>query len=185
MPPRAAVAFLAAAPIALIACAGPRGAPPQVPRPAARAPFEPAAGDAVFEQALHAAALAGYRIRTCDADRWRFDTEPIEFDAPCGPTTCLARQSVEVKLGYRVARVTVERELLDGSYRTWEVDALRQSIDAARALLDTILTGFAPDDRRERLVRARDRWADPRLPDPCRASSAARLSLVASSAPLR
>lgn len=141
MPSRAA---FAAVPLALLACASPRATTAPPTAAAARARFAPEDGDLVFEQAVRAAALAGYRLRTCDPEERRFETEQIEFDAPCRASTCLARQFVEVKLGYRVARVTVERELYDGGYRAWQDEEARASEAAARALLARIFADLAP-----------------------------------------
>lgn len=143
---RTALAAIAAAPLVLGACSSPRSVMRHHDRlpPAARARFEPPQGELVFRNAIRAAARAGYRIATCDPDWRRIETKPIEFDAPCGSTTCLARQSIKVKLGYRQARVTVERELYDGAMRRWhpEDDSGREK--AAREIVDQIVSDGPP-----------------------------------------
>ena len=138
---RAAIALPCA--FAALACASPRPARAPSP-PAARARFAPVEGDAVFEQAVRTVARAGYHRRSCDPERRRLETTLVEFDAPCGETTCLARQSVEVLLGYRVARVRVQRELYDGAWRAWQDEVEEESVDAARDLLERILGSVRP-----------------------------------------
>lgn len=135
----ATAAAIAAAPLVLGACAPRYVRHEERLPPAARARFEPPQGDVVFENAVRAATRAGYRIRSCDAERRRFETALVELEASCGGTTCLARQWVEVLLGYRVARVRVERELYDGAFRAWLPEHERQAIEAARELLARIV----------------------------------------------
>ncbi len=142
MPRRAA---LAALPVALLACAGPlhrlqrAELPPVAPAPA-RAEFLPADGDEIFARAVGVADLEGYPLRTCDAGRARMETKPFELlQAACGATTCLARQTVEVKLGHHAARVTVTREIYDAPARTWRLDG-EGSAEAARELLGRIMS---------------------------------------------
>jgi len=160
-------AALAALPVALLACATSR-IPPLAPEPPAappaRAEFLPPDGEAVFQQAVRAMVRDGYPLKLCDAGRLRIRTSRVELDAPCGATTCLARQTVEVKLGYRVARVSVAREVYDGAERRWRSDG-EGSADAARELLARIVES-------PRLERR---------PNPC--APAARLELAGLGAP--
>lgn len=138
------IATVALFPVALLACGGPRASrvPANATSPvAARARFAPNHGDAVFQRAVRVAALEGYRLSSCDADRRQIQTARYERDAPCGPTTCLARETLEVKLGYRMARVTVAREVYDGAVRTWRSDDGAGSAETARALLGRIVSG--------------------------------------------
>ncbi len=134
-----------AVPLALAACAGTTHAqrPPQeqagdAPLPA-RDQFLPADGDVIFATAVRLADLEGYPLKTCDAARGHLETKPFELEAGCGATACLARQAVEVKLGYHAARVTVTREVYDGAARTWRLDP-EGSADAARALLARLMS---------------------------------------------
>jgi hypothetical protein len=152
VPARAALA-LALLALALGACAAPRaggfrlgGTATRAAIPGARAQFAPAEGEAVFERAVRAAALEGYRVDRCDADARRLETARLELDAPCGATTCLARQTIQVALGYRQARVVIVREVYDGAARTWRRDGGAASADAERALLERIVStaGAAP-----------------------------------------
>jgi len=139
------VAF-AAVTVALAACAGAgrvqHAAPPalaeEAPAPA-RDQFPPADGDAIFASAVRLADLEGYPLRTCDAARGHLETKPFELEAACGGTACLARETVEVKLGHHAARVTVTREVYDGAARTWRLDA-DGSAEAARALLARLMS---------------------------------------------
>jgi hypothetical protein len=93
------------------------GEPPR----AARAPFQPGRFDAVFVSAVRAVRARGWKILSCDPDLGSFATAATESDAPCGASTCLARQRVAVKLGYRRARVTLIREVWDTTLRSWRV----------------------------------------------------------------
>jgi hypothetical protein len=140
--------LLAIAPLVLIACAGPaRLSAPGV----ARAGFESWRGDAVFARAVGSVSAAGYRIRTCDAQLGLLETGTVEFDAPCGGTTCLARQSVKVKLGFRAARVTVERAVYDGASRRWVPD--EAATDEAHELVQDIIARARRDDHRPPIDR--------------------------------
>ncbi len=140
MPPRVVIA---AVPLALLACAGatPLQRPAELgadaPAPA-RDQFLPSDGDVIFASAVRLADLEGYPVKTCDAARGRLETNPLELEAGCGATACLARQTVEVKLGFHAARVTVTREVYDGAARTWRLDA-EGSADAARTLLARLM----------------------------------------------
>ncbi len=138
-------AVIAAVPLALLACAGSSHLPrlpdelaTEAPVPA-RDQFMPADGDVLFATAVRLADLEGYPLKTCDAARGRLETKPFELEAGCGATACLARQTVEVKLGYHAARVTVTREVYDGAARTWRLDA-EGSADAARVLLARLMS---------------------------------------------
>jgi len=137
MPPRAALAAAAF----LLACASAPGAPA---RGVARLRFDPARGAALFAQAVRSVSAAGYRLHACDAERGILETGALEFDAPCRSSTCLARQSVKVRLGHRAARVTVERVLYDGALRRWVGDEAADA--AARELLASLdaATGLPP-----------------------------------------
>jgi hypothetical protein len=133
---------LAAVTLALAACAGVQRASQaeiadDAPAPA-RDQFLPADGDAIFATAVRLADLDGYPVKTCDAARGHLETRPLELEAGCGATACLARQALEVKLGYHAARVTVTREVYDGAARAWRLDA-EASAEAARALLARLM----------------------------------------------
>jgi hypothetical protein len=127
MTPVAARLSRALVPILLALPASPRAEefrasppPPETPdAEVARARFEPPAFDLVLRRAVRALQQDGYELDACDADRGSLVTRPREFDAPCGSSTCLARQSVSVLLGYRAARVTVVREVFDPTVKGW------------------------------------------------------------------
>jgi hypothetical protein len=112
MPPRH-LAPLAA--LALSACLGARPVPP----PAARGPFPTARADAVLVAAIDALRERGYEIDACDSGTYALTSGRIERDAPCYLGSCLARQTVTMKLGYKTARVRVAREVWDWSVKEW------------------------------------------------------------------
>lgn len=119
---------LAAVVLGLSACASGAGAhgrlgAPQAAHPprGARAEFDPAAFDLVFVKAMGALRARGFVIVACDPELGAIATAPAEGDAPCLGSTCLVRETVSVKLGYRRARVTVNRELWDATLRAWRV----------------------------------------------------------------
>jgi hypothetical protein len=121
-PPIATVALVALA----LGCTHPqprsarRGHRPTAPTPpAVRAPFAPRGGDAIFANAVHLLSGDGYALKTCDPDLGALATERVELDVQCGTGSCLARQRVVVKLGYRMARVVVAREVWDFSLKEW------------------------------------------------------------------
>lgn len=152
-PSGAALATVALA-LALGACAAPRGGArlsgsrrADASAPTVRARFPPVDGEAVFERAVRAATLEGYRISRCDPDNRRLETARLELDAPCGATTCLARQRIQVALGYRQARVVVAREVYDGAAKAWRPSEAVPSSEAARDLLDRIVSAKGPAPR--------------------------------------
>jgi hypothetical protein len=93
-------------------------APSQPPR-AAREPFEPERFETVFEGAVRAVLARGYEIVSCDATSGVVNTARVEVDAPCGRSTCLAREFTSIKLGHRRVRVSVTREVWDATLRAW------------------------------------------------------------------
>ncbi len=143
------------------ACAGPTRSHPR--DHAGRVRFSGGQFDAVFRTAVRTISTAGQPIETCDADRPKLATSRIEIDAPCGNTTCLARQSTAVLLGYRAAKVTIMREVWNPSVRAWvpaEPALLQREAQAlAEALVEH--TGSPPKGM-------------PREPDDACAQAAAR-----------
>lgn len=105
----------------------------------ARARFEPAAFDVVFARAVRRLHEDGYDLVACNPHRGSLTTRPREFDAPCGRSTCLARQSVSVLLGYRTAKVTVTRELFDTAVQSWVAETASAQPDAT-GLVTAIVT---------------------------------------------
>ncbi|HEX9243933.1 MAG TPA: hypothetical protein VF875_15930 [Anaeromyxobacter sp.] len=151
--------LVAATAIAFTGCA--RVAPPpsslhavadvpiQLPR-AARAPFAPERFDTVFEGVVRAVRARGYELVTCDPVFGLVTTASVEVDAPCGGSTCLARESTSVKLGYRRARVTVTREVWDPTLREWRVPedpvSLANLEREERAILEQAIRGPSGSD---------------------------------------
>jgi hypothetical protein len=92
----------------------------------ARAEFEPRKLEEVFAAAVDLVRDRGLEIAECQQWRGTLTTVPVERDAPCGASTCLARETTHVKLGYRRARVVVVREVWDSATRGW-----REQVDPA------------------------------------------------------
>lgn len=138
---------------------------PATRSPGARASFEPSRGGAVLASAVSVLEEQGYAVESCDGDLAAVATTAIELDAPCGGTTCLARQVVRVKLGYRAARVTVRREVWDYTAKAW-VEIRDADV---RVVEDALLA---------RLLARADDPAPGRAPgaDPCRAPRAERVA---------
>jgi hypothetical protein len=101
----------------------------ELPR-GARARFEPERFDAVFQGAIRAVRARGWAIASCDPVYGAIATATTETDAPCGASTCLARDMASVKLGFRRARVTLTREVWDATLRAWQVPDDPRSVAA-------------------------------------------------------
>jgi hypothetical protein len=148
MTPRPVVAALLLA----SACSGSRAGLRPGPAPPVRQAIDAGQADAVFGRAVRALERRGYDFLTCDLDRGAMRTARIEKDVPCGATSCLARQVVTVKLGWRAVRVAVVREVFDGGYRAWIPaadptsleDVLREEANLLRDLLAADLEGARP-----------------------------------------
>jgi hypothetical protein len=183
---RVAVLGVAAA-LALVGCAsGPRPsralgasrAAPRTPPRGARAAFPPARFEDVFANAVEVLRERGRDIASCDPELGAVATAPVEIEAPCWGTTCLARETTQVKLGYRRARVTLVREVWDPGLRAWrpseDVTRLEEIAREEREIVDRILgvAAVAPRPRVPRLVHR----------DPCPERSCAGASCIASSA---
>jgi len=142
------------APLLACACAAPsrltRTGP--APVPLVRQAIDPGQADAVFGRAVRVLERRGYAFLLCDPERGAMDTERLEKDAPCGATSCLARQIVTVKLGWRSVRLAVVRQVFDGGFRAWipaedqvSRSAVAQEEEALlRDLLEADLEGARP-----------------------------------------
>jgi hypothetical protein len=123
-------------------------APVQPPR-AAREPFEPERFDTIFEGAVRAVLAGGYQIATCDPVSGIVTTAPVEVDAPCGRSTCLAREFTSIKFGHRRVRVIVTREVWNATLREWRAPedpvSLAHLETEERALIDRALRWPAGD----------------------------------------
>jgi hypothetical protein len=135
------------------------------PRAGARAEFAPPRFHAIFAAAVEVVRRRGLALAQCEAPRGALATAPVELDARCGGTTCLARDTTRVKLGYRRARVTLTREVWDPTLRGWrEQDDPSTVAELSREELEIMagmMTAAPPPaaNRRERL--------DPCAPAPC------------------
>jgi hypothetical protein len=134
-------------------------------RAGARAEFEPPRFHDIFALAVDLVRRRGLEIAQCEAPRGSLATVPVELDAPCGGTTCLARENLRVKLGYRRARVTLTREVWDPTIRGWrEQDDPSTVEELAREEREIVARmmeapGTARAGRRPRI--------DPCAPPPC------------------
>jgi len=97
-----------------------------------RAPIRAGVADAVFDRALRVLQAQGYRLSRCDEGLSALETERLEFDATCGRTTCLSRQIVHLKVGWRAVRVDVRREFWDAAFKGWAAYGDRRSVEAIR-----------------------------------------------------
>jgi hypothetical protein len=179
---RAALLGIAAA-LTLGACAsGPRAlagvgsrAPSRAAPRGSRAAFAPSRFQDVFATAVEVLRERGLDIASCDAQLGNLVTAPVETDAPCWGTTCLARETTEVKLGYRRARVTLTREVWDPGLRAWrpseDVSAHDEIVREERDILERLVDAPPSAPRRRALN-----------PDPCDARRCRDASCVASSA---
>jgi hypothetical protein len=95
----------------------PRAGPSPVPL--VREAIPAGEAETVFDRALRALDRRGYELVTCDVGRGALRTERVEFNADCNASSCLTRQLVTVKLGWRSVRVAVVREVFDGGTRSW------------------------------------------------------------------
>jgi len=104
--------------------------------------FVPGNADVVFARAIHALEARHFELETCDADRGAIRTAVVEHDAACGTSTCLARETVTVKVGWRAVRVEVARVVFDGATRGWteggDDAVVRAALRDAQALAETV-----------------------------------------------
>jgi hypothetical protein len=128
----------------------------------ARAEFAPTRFGEVFAAAVDLVRGRGLEIAACEAPRGVLDTSPVEREAPCGATTCLARETTRVKLGWRRDRVTVTREVWDATVRGWreqdDPSTVADLTREARALVTRIVLPPVAPERNAR----RDPCAAPR-----------------------
>jgi hypothetical protein len=126
-----------------------RYAPLEPPR-GTREQFEPRHFDLVFENAVRAMHARGLEIVACDPEFGSITTSRTEVDAPCGESTCLARETTTVKLGYRRARVTLKREIWDATLHEWREPDDRTSVETIdrveRELVGDMVGGRLPKD---------------------------------------
>jgi len=125
----------------------------------ARGEIAPGQADVVFERAVEVLEAHGYLFTERDDQRSLLRTERAEQDAPCYGTTCLVRQTVAVKVGWRSLSMVVRRQVFDSGLRSW-VDAQdpasqRDVEREERALLREMVTVDLDGLARDRLVALR------------------------------
>ena len=82
-------------------------------------PITPGTSDAVFGRLVERLQERGYRVASCDAALGAVTTTTTELDAPCRTSTCLARDQVVVKAGWRSVSVSIRREVFDAGLKAW------------------------------------------------------------------
>jgi hypothetical protein len=117
----------------------------------------------------------GLEIVECEAPRGALATAPVELEAPCDGTLCLARETTSVKLGYRRARVIVTREVWDPTLRAWREQGDPETVEelageereiVSRIVEASAAAAAASSGRADRKERGRVR-RDPCAPAPC------------------
>jgi hypothetical protein len=153
---------------------------PHAPPRGARAAFAPYWFDDVFANAVQAVRERGLEIARCDPELGTIVTAPVEVDATCWGTTCLARETTQVKLGHRRARVTKTREIWDPGLHAWRPSENTSELEALtreeREMLERLVDVPSTPPRRRAPSRP--------VADPCGVSHCAGASCVASSATL-
>jgi hypothetical protein len=128
--------------------------------PEARSAVLPGQADAVFARAVSALRARQYQFTECDDARSQLRTERTELDAGCFSSTCLARQVVTVKVGWRRVSLAVQREVWDAAGRSWipATDAgSRADVEREeRELVEELLHADLGEIARERLGSAHD-----------------------------
>lgn len=133
-----------------------------VVRPARR-PIGAGHADAVFARAVHILDEHGYQLSRCDEDLGALETERLEVDATCGSTTCLSRQTVALKVGWRAVRLSVHREFWDASVRSWVPPEDSRSYGAIQLEETTLLAELGAAD-----LESTSRTRAPAADDACR-----------------
>jgi hypothetical protein len=122
---------------------------PDAPRPA-RVEFSPGLANAVFNRAVRSLRSHGFAPETCE--NTHVVTRAVELDAPCGRSTCLARQAVRVDVGHYVAKLRLIREVWDPAAKRWVEptdDAAVRSIERdTEELMQELLGRHVPDGLR-------------------------------------
>ena len=138
----------------LVACVPPIAMVPHTvdPVPLARGLIGEGQADVVWAQAVRLLTARGFEFDACDDGRSALRTAPSEVEAPCGATTCLARQYVTVKVGGRAVRLSVRREVWDSAWRGW-VPLIDQRSQDDAIQMERELLG--------ELMAEANRWAGP------------------------
>jgi hypothetical protein len=157
---------------------------PDDPVPLAREPVGEGLAEVVWARAVRLLTARGYQFDACDDGLSALRTARVEVEAPCGATTCLARQYVTIKVGWRAVRLAVRREVWDASWRDWvPLTDPRSQADVIR--LERELLG--------ELMSQANRWAgrppwsvgQPRCPQPwpCEPGQCDLIGLASSQGP--
>jgi hypothetical protein len=135
------------------ACA-PRALVSRAPaRSEVRGPVAPGQADAVFGRAIEVLGERGYQFTECDDELSLLRTERAEQDAPCYGMTCLVRQKVVLKVGWRSLSLVVRREVFDSAVRSWveaydqasQLDVEREEREILREMASADLEALSRD----------------------------------------
>ncbi len=111
--------------LALAACAG-----PAVQRPA-HGSFDDKTKREVWQRAIDACAQRGFEIGFADPSLGVLVTRDHETQAPCGETTCLAREALHLRLEAGHAVASLSRTVWDPVLKAWIPPADPASLRAA------------------------------------------------------
>ncbi len=161
----------------LLACASaplPAPAPSAGPRvKPAREALDPGWADAVRDHAFDILQARGYAVERGGDVLSAIQGGELELDAPCSDSSCLARETVEVRVGWRSIEISVRREVWDASIKAWiepeDARALAAIEEEQRVLLDEVLGRRTPRAaRRDGAVCEDGRPCTKRIPKPRR-----------------
>jgi hypothetical protein len=128
--------------------------PPAPPVSPVSSPITQGSANDVVRAAVEVLRAEGLTLASCDSSR--VVSSRFERDVPCDGVSCLARESITVRVGYRQARVEVVRELWNPAMRSWDPElgsvAVADGVRRGQALLDRILGAAAR--------RGSDRWRE-------------------------
>lgn len=143
--------------IALLACgcATARVAP----RPA-HGKFNPATGAATAKRALQEVTKRGFDVAFNDTARGLILTKTRENQAPCGESSCLARDTLVLRLEGGNAVAVLSRRLFDPALRVWDVPRDPAALDAVEADQKGLLAAFLPEPPVLRLSHDGESCAD-------------------------
>jgi hypothetical protein len=128
--------------------------------PSARARFDGGGAAAVLRAAVEVLKAEGLSVSACGPTR--VATRSAELDLPCETGACLTRESVVVRVGYRMATVEVSREAWNATARTWDRELSEAAIAGTLRREETLLM---------RILQAREGYRAPLQPAECDSST--------------
>ncbi len=95
--------------------------------------FDPGERAAVWERTAQAVRERGYELALADPARGILVTRELERQAPCGGTTCLARDILHLRIEDGRAVANLQRRVWDAALRTWAEPSDRRAIKGIEA----------------------------------------------------